>query len=72
MYYFSGCKAQYTFSKHDFDALKLEVKHCIEQIQQLRGEVNELKSEVEATCKEIDSVCHTMRRITELLSSTQI
>ena len=72
MYYFSGCKAQYTFSKHEFNSLKLEVKHCTEQIQQLRGEVNELKKEVEATCKEIDSARHTMHRITELLSSTQI
>lgn len=72
MYYFSGCKAQYTFSKHEINALKLEVKHCTEQIQLLRGEVNKLKKEVEATSKEIESTSHTMHRITELLSSIQI
>ena len=32
-------------SKDELNTLKLEVKHCAEQIKKLRGEVNELKKE---------------------------
>ena len=34
-----------TSSKHELNALKLEVMHCTEQILELRGEFNELKRE---------------------------
>lgn len=55
-------------SNLELNALKLEVKNCIKQIEKLRGEVHELKREVEATCREVDSTRNTIFKVTELLS----
>ena len=71
-------------SRHELNALKLEIKLCTEQMQKLRREFNELKKEtcaeklrrevselkreVEATCKEVDLTRDTVHKVTELLS----
>ena len=36
---------RYASSKHELNALKLEVKHCTEQMEKLRRDFSELKKE---------------------------
>ena len=56
--------------KCDAQALQIEVKYCMEQVQKLNREFEEIKVDIQAALKEVDRTRCALTEITvKLLSS---